>query len=411
MAIQGILKEVVQEIAPTREEKADVEQKVMLFKRILMKAKLPDIFVGGSFAKGTWLRGITDVDIFIRFPYEQFKSRSAEISELLEVSLRKLFSSVERVHGSRDYFRIPWQGLKFELVPILKITKAAQAVNITDISPLHVQWVRKNITPCSRQAVLLLKALLAANGLYGAESYVKGFSGYATEILGVYYGDFLKLLKAVTKWKPGIVIDPENAYANPEEAVIHLNASKLGPVVLIDPVQATRNAAAALSKEAFRKFVRIVKQFLKKPSKGFFQPKIMTKAKLGKGVWLELTPLDAKEDIAGAKLLSCFKYLERKVHEYGFTVADKGWQWQPGRNAQMWFRFKGKLKKQYEVAGPPLSKRANVESFKRKHKNCFVKQERIFAIETRRFTEPESYIKHLIKDGYIKSRVARIVVK
>ncbi len=48
------------------------------------------------------------------------------------------------MHGSRDYFQIKEKGFTFEVVPILKIKDAKEAMNITDVSPLHAAWVKKH---------------------------------------------------------------------------------------------------------------------------------------------------------------------------------------------------------------------------------------------------------------------------
>ena len=47
--------------------------------------------------------------------------------------------------------------------------------------------------------IRLAKAFCHANGCYGAESYIKGFSGYALELLVYHYGSFQKFVKAITK--------------------------------------------------------------------------------------------------------------------------------------------------------------------------------------------------------------------
>ena len=67
-----IKSKILSEIKPSAYEHEEFEKVVMKFKRKLKRAsnKLglkSDFFVGGSFGKGTYLKGTFDVDIFCRF--------------------------------------------------------------------------------------------------------------------------------------------------------------------------------------------------------------------------------------------------------------------------------------------------------------------------------------------------------
>ncbi len=389
-----MLNSILKEIAPSKSEIIEVKAIVDEFIK-----KLPrNTFVGGSYAKGTWLKGIKDVDLFVRF------EKDNDISEKLAKILSK-FKLITRVHGSRDYFQVEFKGITFEVVPIVEIKKANDSKNITDISPLHVKWVNKNSNTKIKEGIMLLKALLKANNLYGAESYIRGFSGYVCEILVCYYGGFLELLKEASKWKSRQLIDPNKVYQNATEAALSLNTSKLGPLLLIDPVQDSRNTAAALTKENFDKFVKLAKEF--GPNKEFFVEEIKKKSDLSKlGVWLDVTPLDAKVDIAGAKMVCVFNYIVRESKRYGFKLIDKGWYWK--KNASFWFEFEGELPKEYKIRGPPITAKTHVEAFKKAHKGCQIKGNYIVAQETREFINPQKFIKALIKSDYVTPRVRQI---
>src|SRR3989344_6340542 len=115
------MRDVLALIQPTSKEKARIQQVVRTF---LSSLKIPDakISVGGSFAKDTWLRGMCDIDIFVQFEYSLYKDKSHQLSDILEKSLKRFHP--ERLHGSRDYFRIYRDQILFEIVPILYIKKA-----------------------------------------------------------------------------------------------------------------------------------------------------------------------------------------------------------------------------------------------------------------------------------------------
>ncbi len=187
------LKEVLNEITPSKEEEKEIKNTVnSMLNRINKGLKGAKAELGGSGAKGTWLKQF-DVDFFVKFNYQKYKSKSDKLSDILEKHLKKKFKKIIRLHGSRDYFQIKEKGYTFEIVPILNINKAEEAINITDVSPLHAKWVLKHKKYLDD--IRLAKKFCKAAKVYGAESYIQGFSGYICEILAVYYKGFLPLVR------------------------------------------------------------------------------------------------------------------------------------------------------------------------------------------------------------------------
>jgi tRNA nucleotidyltransferase (CCA-adding enzyme) len=198
----NVLKDMLDEIKPDAKEEKELMTKINSFlKKLNSGLKNAKAELYGSGAKGTWLKGGFDADIFVKYDYSKFADKSDIISEELRKHLSRKKLKFDRMHGSRDYYRIKQDGFVYEIIPILDIKKAEQAKNITDISPLHAKWVKANASKKLVDDIRLAKAFLRANNLYGAESYIRGFSGYVTEILIVYYGGLLNLLKAAVKWK------------------------------------------------------------------------------------------------------------------------------------------------------------------------------------------------------------------
>src|SRR3989338_153761 len=198
---------VLVKIKPSEQERKRIFETAS---NVISKLNLKDAsaMLGGSIAKGTWLSGNNDIDIYVRFNKD---SAEKDISKLLENAL-KSFKGVKKVHGSRDYFQIDNDNLIVELIPILKIGSPGEAKNITDISPLHVEWVTKALfkKPNLADDIRLAKSFLGAAGIYGAESYIHGFSWYSVEILIIHYGGFERFLKAASKWKNKTIIDTAN---------------------------------------------------------------------------------------------------------------------------------------------------------------------------------------------------------
>ncbi|HME87192.1 MAG TPA: nucleotidyltransferase domain-containing protein, partial [Candidatus Nanoarchaeia archaeon] len=119
-----LLQEITAKIASKGNTfKDELQFVVQTIEKELKKNKIKaDVVIGGSFAKDTYLDGDHDCDIFVRFDYS-YKEKN--ISDLLQKALKPFKAS--RIHGSRDYFQFS-KSLNYEIVPVLKITKASQAV-------------------------------------------------------------------------------------------------------------------------------------------------------------------------------------------------------------------------------------------------------------------------------------------
>jgi len=410
----NILKQIIKELKP---EKDVVDKCTAVLDTINSEIKKKNIkasaVLGGSIAKGTFLKDDYDCDIFVRF---NLSYKKKNISDLLEKIL-KIFPRVKRIHGSRDYFNFKSNQINFEVVPVLDIKKAEQALNITDCSPLHVKWVRDNLkkNPKLADDIRLTKAFCKSCNVYGAESYIRGFSGHVLDILVIYYRGFMPLLKNAVKWKEQEVIDFNNYYKG--HALEKLNKSKLSSLVVIDPIQPERNAAAVLSRENFLLFKKSATNFLKKPSKKFFEKKEITinelkdKSKHKNLVLLDVKAFDGKDDVVGSKLLKAFNYITKNLVSNDFTVYDKGWKWDKKKNSLFWFILKQEiLPESFKRIGPPIKNKENVKQFMKKHKKTFIQGKRIYAKVKREFRKPENLIKFLKNDKYIKERVKKIEI-
>ena len=395
------LKKVISKIKPKESSiKKEIDETVKIINSELKKNKIKAAAsVGGSFAKDTHLADDHDCDIFVRF---DFKYKDTNLSDLLQKCLRKF--KPERVHGSRDYFLFS-NNLNFEVVPVLNISKPDRAVNVTDVSPLHVAWTKKHK---KSDEIRLAKTFCKANSIYGAESYIKGFSGHVLDILTIKYGSFVNLLKASQKWKDKTVIDVEKHYKNAEDAMFKINVSKTqSPLVVVDPIQPERNAAAALGYDAFNLFVKKAKEFLKKPSEKFFERKILSKNNFKDAIIVDVVPLKGKRDVVGAKIMKAHEAIGRELEKNGFEIKQSGFIWD--KETFIWFKMKNK-KISFEtiVKGPPLAMKEFVASFKKKHKSTFEKNGRIFAKVKREYVNAEDLIRDVIKKDEVKEKVRSI---
>jgi tRNA nucleotidyltransferase (CCA-adding enzyme) len=418
--MEKIISKVKKEIEPNLK----IMKKIDLFaekinktiKNLNIKA---ECIKGGSIAKKTFLKDDHDIDLFVRFDFDEYKDK--ELSDILESIIEKAKIKAVRVHGSRDYFQYQDNKLFYEIVPVLKVNDYKKALNVTDMSPLHVEWVNKNLNKKLRDDIRVTKQFCKSTGVYGAESYINGFSGHMVDILIVYYGSFVKLLKNSLKWKAKVIIDIEKHLKNPLK---ELNEAKLqSPMVIVDPVQPDRNAASALSMEKFDLFKEKARQFLEKPSEDFFkirkidrdyiinifkETKKSIPAKNIKLIAIKIIPLEGKRDVVGSKILKVFDYINMNMDKNEFDIIKSGWD----TNSFQWIYFITEDKKLSEyviIKGPPVNEKEHCDDFRKTHSSeeTFIKNKRMFLKTKRKYMNPEELIENLINTPYFKNKIKK----
>lgn len=374
-----------------KKEFADLKKKVDNFLKALTTAVKKeadaDVFLGGSFAKGTLTKSEEyDADIFVRFDWKY-----ENLSEILEKILLKVVKEkslqMKKMHGSRDYFRVfSGDNLTFEVIPVARIKRVREAKNVTDLSYFHVKYVKTKLNEKMRRELAIAKKFLKANEVYGAESYIHGFSGYGLECLIIYYKTFQRMIRKLSKIKKEerVVIDIEKFYKKKNDVFFELNESKLhSPIILIDPTWKERNVLASLSRETFEKFQEVSKRYLKRPNEKFFESRkndgfdFGQKRRKGEQVHLILETDRQEGDIAGTKMKKFAGLLTRKLGEY-FVVEERVFRY-PGEGQKAELHLILKSKVEIIRAGPPVVKKKETEKFKRKNKNCFVRGGAIYA--------------------------------
>lgn len=350
---------------------------------VLKKKKIKaDVFVGGSFAKDTMVKSSNyDIDFFVRFDKEE------DISDILEKVIKEIKVKYLRVHGSRDYFQVPAdEKVTFEVIPVLKIKNPKDAKNVTDLSYFHVNYVKKRITQQIANEIRIAKQFLKAQGIYGAESYIGGISGYGVEGLIIHYKSFEKMIKSIVKSTKKIIIDPEDKYKG-KNALIELNESKIeSPIVLVDPTFKERNVLAALRSEAFDKLKKSSEELLSKPNEKYFEIKdikceIEAMIKGANKINAQFVKIDLKTDrqegdIAGTKMKKFSDFLVEEIKRY-FDVCNNTYSYLQSKEAQLFVVVKPK--KEIVKMGPPLDLVEHAKAFRKEHKDTFIKEGRLYA--------------------------------
>jgi tRNA nucleotidyltransferase (CCA-adding enzyme) len=332
----------------------------------------------------------------------------------MDLVSKKLKFNYKKVHGSRDYYQFEYRNLNFEVVPVIKIFNVKDIRNTTDASPLHVAYMKKQINknPGLPDQIRLAKQFCKAAGVYGSESYINGFSGHSLDLLLTFYKSFINFVSSTKYWEEKMVIDIEGKLKEPLKLI---NKSKQkSPIILVDPVDNSRNATAALSKEKFDIFIQKCSDFLENPSIKFFKVEKMNLKKIKEkfdeeeGLFFHIKPIkDKSKDVQGTAILKVLKYLVRQLKKHDFNVLKYGFDFE-----NMYIIIKNeKLSSHVEHRGPPKRQKKACKEFTKKYsgrKKVFEKNKRLYVRIKRKYMHPKDLIKDLIKEDYIKSRIRKI---
>ncbi|MDI6724341.1 MAG: CCA tRNA nucleotidyltransferase [Methanobacterium sp.] len=259
---------VLEVIKPTEEE----EEKVRLLSNKLIDiineiAEDNDInaeaVLVGSVAKGTWLHGKADIDVFMKFPLDIDEASLKEYGLFLGFECAKsMQGKYELRYASHPYVTGFIEGFDIDFVPCYTIKSADKLKSAVDRTILHTEYIKKNLKEEQKNEVLLLKKFMESIHTYGAEFKVGGFSGYLCELLIIYYGSFLGVLKAAAEeWRPNQLIDLQD-YGTGDIFT--------EPMVVIDPTDKNRNVAAALTLQKISEFIVASRNFLENPKEDYF---------------------------------------------------------------------------------------------------------------------------------------------
>jgi tRNA nucleotidyltransferase (CCA-adding enzyme) len=271
--MEDALQVVLKRVKPTLAERKRLDRVMSdLIKRVDIVCKKLGIkakpILVGSAARNTWLRSERDIDIFILFPEElpreEFERQGLAVArEAAGPKGREQFAEHPYVTAKIEDFDV-------DFVPCYDVADLGKIRSAVDRSPHHQRYMIERLSPELADEVLLVKQFMQGIGTYGAELKVRGFSGYLCELLVLRHGSFRKLVDAASGWAPGVIIDIERSYPDPAEARALFKGQ---PLIVIDPVDSSRNVAAAVSMRNFATFVRACQDFVRGPGEQFFFPK------------------------------------------------------------------------------------------------------------------------------------------
>ncbi|ACR41775.1 CCA tRNA nucleotidyltransferase [Saccharolobus islandicus] len=375
-----IEEEVLKIIKPTEEDKKGIEKVLEIIRERLNKL---DFEVEGSFRKGTWLRQDTDIDVFVFYPKDVGKEY-LERNALNDIINRIKDLDYTLAYAEHPYVIVNINNVEVDIVPALRVESGDKAITAVDRTPFHTKYVTSHLDERGKDEVRLLKRFMKGIGVYGAELKVQGFSGYATELLIIYYGNFRKVLEEASKWKHPIKIEltkPMKIFSE--------------PLIIPDPVDPKRNVTAAVSLKNIATFSIAAKYYLKNPSIEFFFPSKKVEEKVKGDVLILRLNLDEKssEDIVWGQIKRSVNKIERALKQYGFRVIDVQ-AWGDTNNITIAVQLESKNIGQYYLNIGPQYYSQTIEDFIQKNDNIWVGEDgRLYSIKERKEYDAETIAK------------------
>ncbi|MHA1291867.1 MAG: hypothetical protein ACTSQJ_04265 [Promethearchaeota archaeon] len=424
--INQIFEDVLEDIIPSKEELALIENIVEKLKIILKKsAKELNIEYtkiepqGSTGIKQTQLKNDFDIDLFIGLNYDLYRPKYNGLSKnkikkvskedflylcnnwIIKSLTQKEFQNHRLLYAEHPYVTVNYISekgkVKIDIVlyfdlPLEFIEKKGP-ITAVDRSPWHGRFVKNNLTDQQKNDVRLLKQFFKACYCYGDKSPVGkvGFIGYSAELLIYHFGTIKELFKNFEKL-PLKPLDYYNRSLNELRKIIHFKNDFL---LIIDPIDKNRNVASAISERAYKYCNKKIKEFLESPNKDFFTIKpipeifpsnlnnffiIELKNKnegvhytisrdklysLGDSIVIHGEKEFSREEKFGKILFEV--YFENESNEYNLAL----------------YCENPIISKTYIRKGPSINEIKHATRFKQKHPNCFEKKG-VLWVETKR---------------------------
>ncbi|BCU70246.1 CCA tRNA nucleotidyltransferase [Stygiolobus caldivivus] len=376
-----IEEEVLKRIKPDDVERHKLEK---ILSNVMDRLKGYEAEVEGSFRKGTWLKGDTDLDVFVFFPKEVGKEYLKEMA-IKELVSRFSDYNYTIAYAEHPYLMLDVEGVEVDIVPALKVLSGSEAVTAADRTPFHTRFVTQHLDEKGKDEVRLLKRFLKGIGAYGAEIKVQGFSGYVSELLIIHYETFKNTLAEASKWVPPVKVyftEPAREFTE--------------PLQIPDPVDPRRNAASAVSMEKLGLFSLASRYYLKEPSMEFFFPKEPHYDKIKGDILLVNVILEENvvEDILWGQVWRNVDKIRNILTERGFRVIDiSAW----GNNEKLTIAIQLESKdigKYYLNIGPYFYQWESIDNFVRKNENIWIGRDgRLYSIKERKETDVTEIVK------------------
>ncbi len=321
--LSKVISDALKIVEPAKGEvdhvKAIASRALQRVRKVALKSRFkPDVVLGGSYAKGTWLKREADIDIFVKFPKRLNKVDLKKYG--LDVALESMreYEPILR-YAEHPYVEAYIEDVGVNIVPCYDVKKG-EWKSAADRSPYHTLFMTEELSDSLRREARLLKKFMKGVGVYGAEIAVQGFSGYVCEVLCLKYGSFFSSLKSASRWREGEVISLEKVDENLKKKF------QKASVIILDPVDSRRNLGTAISPRRLAEFILASRAFLKEPRLRYFIGEKDRLDKIGKSelmgnlVTLKFKHSKRSVDVLWGQLKRSLNYILKQFDLYDFKV-------------------------------------------------------------------------------------------
>jgi tRNA nucleotidyltransferase (CCA-adding enzyme) len=415
--VSAVIAKALSLCEPTKSEASKLtkiaqEAKRLVENRVASLDEVVDVIFGGSFAKGTWLRGDADIDIFVKIK----PSVSVERFEVLGKSIGQEALKKHKPklrYSDHPYVEAFVRGIRVNVVPCYNVEQGKWQ-SAADRSPFHIEYISSNFDDEKRMQARLLKKFFKGVGIYGAEISTGGFSGYVSEVLVLKYGSFENVLRAAADMQDRQVIAADDYDSD-------IVKGFRSPVIIIDPVDSRRNLGTAISPESVGRFVLAARAFLASPSLQIFREKnkhAKASAKLYPNVLVvEFTHKERSPDIIWGQLKRSLNAMAKQLEIADFIVLRSSCITDEKTSAALAFLLES-------ITLPPYTKRKGPQVFRRKDTVSFIsetknkkplvtwvdREMRVAVLVDRKSTDARQFARSLLLDRIENSGVAKDLI-
>lgn len=412
----ALVKEVLVDFRPSKQEIDNAKFAINEVMGRLMKEspKNVEILLAGSVARGTQIKGNSDIDIFLLFPRGMkdtvIEKKGLEIGK--SIVNRKRNESYIVKYAEHPYTRLLMKnlGVSVDIVPAYKIETAKDRGTAVDRTQLHNEFVNSHLTGKQRDDVRVLKAFLKSHKIYGAEARIEGFSGYLCELLTYHYGSFLGVATNIANIRLPLIINSAKSKTDTRNTatMLKLFGKKF---IVIDPTDSNRNVAANVSEESLFRFVLVSRRLLKSPDKRSFYGEGLSgvyserklagiRETLGASLYVvHFQVPDIADDIIWQQLKKTRLRLSDTLRAHGFEPV-VSLQNADTKVALLGFFIADVHRSTAKVVGPSLEMGEAIEQFLKSHRGSgliSIERDRICSIERAKYSNPEELIRSFLK--------------
>jgi tRNA nucleotidyltransferase (CCA-adding enzyme) len=366
-----------------------------------------EVVFGGSFAKGTWLKNETDIDIFMKFSTQMDLKDFENYGKEIGLQSLKDFSPYLR-YADHPYVEAYVEDVKINVVPCYDVPYGRWR-SAADRSPFHTTYVNNSLDAHKKNQVRLLKKFFRSLNIYGAEISKNGFSGYVSEVLIVKFGSFLSTLDYFSSFTEDKKIISVDSVLFNDEKLKKFNSF----MILLDPVDNNRNLGTAISALSVGTFIQGSRKFLKNPANNFFDD-IKKVVNIDPGLVgllssdiliIEFNFSFRAPDIIWGQLQKSVNSLSKFIESSGYKIIKNSYFTDEKEHCVLAFLMESlTIPKYYKRIGPDIFRDNDIEKFIESNATSKLKwlasDNRMNCISSRDFTDIRDFLKFVFDNKH-----------